>query len=129
MMGLRPIVQEKILNTLIRLKGSGLAESTLRRVSYEPSYLAKRCDLDNSDDVNSCIASMKGANSYKDVFVKTYNYYAKIHSITWNRPTFKSERELPRILTKEAIIRVFVFQVGRVSSSFAYLLFPSFSQA
>jgi hypothetical protein len=128
-MGLRPIVQEEILSTLIKLKGSGLSESTLRRVSYELSYLAKRCDLDNPDDVNSCIASMKGANSYKDVFVKTYNYYAKIHSITWNRPTFKSECKLPRIPTKEAIIRVFVFQVGRVSSSFAYLLFPSFSQA
>ena len=128
-MGLRPIVHEKILNTLIKLKGSGLAESTLRSVSYELSYLAKCCDLDNSDDVNSCIASMKGVNSYKDVFVKTYSYYAKIHRVTWNRSTFKSERRLPRIPTKEAIIRAFVFQVGRVSSSFAYLLFPSFSQA
>ena len=128
-MGLRPIVQEEILSTLIKLKGSGLSESTLRRVSYELSYLAKRCDLDNPDDVNSCIASMKGANSYKDVFVKTYSYNAKIHSLTRNRPTFKSGRKLPRILTKEAIIRAFVFQVGRVSSSFAFLLFPSFSQA
>jgi hypothetical protein len=73
-MGLRPIVESKIVNTLIKLKGAGLAESTLRRVSYELSRLAKHCDLDNTDDVKNYIANMKGANGYKDVFVKTYSY-------------------------------------------------------
>jgi hypothetical protein len=73
-MGLRPTAQEKIVNTLIKLKSSGLAESTLRRVSYELYRLAKHCDLDNTDCVKNYIANMKGANSYKDVFVKTHSY-------------------------------------------------------
>lgn len=78
-MGLRPIAESKIVNTLIKLKGSGLAESTLRRVSYELSRLAKHCNLDNSEDVNNWIANMRGSNSYKDVFVKSYSlFYLKI---------------------------------------------------
>jgi hypothetical protein len=66
-MGLRPVAEAEIVNTLIKPKGSGLAESTLRRVSYELSRLAKHCDLDNTDDVKNYIADIKGANSYKDV--------------------------------------------------------------
>jgi|GEM_PF-5821241 len=42
-MGLRPIAESKIVNTLIKLKGSGLAESTLKRVSYELTRLSKHC--------------------------------------------------------------------------------------
>jgi integrase len=105
-MGLRPAAQEKIVNTLIKLKGSGLAESTLRRVSYELSRMAKQCDLDNTDDVKSYIADMKGANSYRDVFVKTYSYYVRLNDLVWERPKFRSERRLPRIPTKEALMNV-----------------------
>ena len=105
-MGLRPATQEKIVNTLIKLKGSGLAESTLRRVSYELSRMAKHCDLDNTDDVKSYIADMKGANSYRDVFVKTYSYYVRLNDLVWERPQFRSERRLPRIPTKEALMNV-----------------------
>lgn len=125
-MGLRPIVQEKIFNTLIKLKGSGLAESTLRRVSYELSYLAKRCDLDNSDDVNSCIASMKGANSYKDVFDKTYSYYAKIHSITWLDRHSKASVSYRRFRRKKRLFVLLSFKSGEfllLSLIFSFLLF------
>jgi hypothetical protein len=52
-MGLRPVAESKIVNTLIKLEGSGLAESTLRRVSHELSRMAKHCDLDNTDDVKN----------------------------------------------------------------------------
>jgi integrase len=105
-MGLRPVAESKIVNTLIKLKGSGLAESTLRRVSYELSRMAKHCDLDNTDAVKNYIANMKGANSYKDVFVKTYSYYVKLNNLVWDKPKFKSERKLPRIPTKEELLSV-----------------------
>jgi len=65
---------------------------------------------------------MKGANSYKDVFVKTYSYYSKIHSITWNRPAFKSERKLPRIPTKEAIMNVVSASSRKYAAIFKILM-------
>ena len=105
-MGLRPVAESKIVNTLIKLKSSGLAESTLRPVSYELSRMAKHCDLDNPDDVKNYIANMKGANSYKDVFVKSYSYYVKHNNLKWDRPKLKSERKPPRIPTKKEIMNV-----------------------
>jgi integrase len=68
--------------------------------------MAKHCDLDNTDAVKNCIANMKGANSYKDVFVKTYSYYVKLNNLVWDKPKFKSERKLPRIPTKEELLSV-----------------------
>ena len=105
-MRLRPVAESKIVNTLIKLKSSGLAESTLRPVSYELSRMAKHCDLDNTDDVKNYIANMKGANSYKDVFVKSYSYYVKHDNLKWDRPKLKSERKPPRIPTKKEIMNV-----------------------
>jgi integrase/recombinase XerD len=49
---------------------------------------------------------MKGANSYRDVFVKTHSYYVKHNNLVWDRPKFKSERRLPRIPTKEELLSV-----------------------
>jgi integrase len=121
-MGLRPIAESKIVNTLIKLKGSGLAESTLRRVSYELSRMAKRCDLDNVDDVKNYIADMKGANSYKDVFVKTYRYYVKLNNLVWDRPKFKSERKLPRIPAKEELLSVVSASSNKYSVIFKILM-------
>ena len=121
-MGLRPIAESKIVNTLIKLKGSGLAESTLRRVSYELSRLAKHCNLDNSEDVNNWIANMRGSNSYKDVFVKSYSYYAKLNNLAWCRPKFRSERKLPRIPTKEAILSVVSASSRKYAAIFKILM-------
>ncbi len=110
------------MNVLIKLKASGLAESTLRRVSYELGVLARRCDLDCPDDVKNFIANMKGKNSYKDVFVKTYNYYVKLNSLAWERPKFKSERKLPRIPTKESIMSVICSSSKKYSVIFKILM-------
>jgi len=68
--------------------------------------MAKHCDLDNTDDVKNYIANMKGANSYKDVFVKSYSYYVKHDNLKWDRPKLKSERKPPRIPTKKEIMNV-----------------------
>jgi len=110
------------VNVLIKLKASGLAESTLRRISYELSVLARHCDLDSPDDVKNFIANMKGKNSYKDVFVKTYSYYVKLNGLAWERPKFKSERKLPRIPTKESIMSVICASSKKYSVIFKILM-------
>ncbi len=59
----------------MKLKTSGLAESTIKHVSYRLEVLNKHCDLNNPTEVARYIASMKVSNAYKDTFVKNYDYY------------------------------------------------------
>ena len=103
---LRPSVEGRIVNTLIRLKGSGLAESTLKHVSWHLSHLARFCDINDVEAVKNFIANMKGFNSYKDTFVKSYNNYVVLNGLSWVNPKYKSERNLPIIPTKEVIMNV-----------------------
>jgi hypothetical protein len=56
----------KILNVLIKLKGYGRTDSTLKFVSDRLKYLAKSVDLDNPESVGLFMARKKniGAQSY-----------------------------------------------------------------
>jgi hypothetical protein len=80
------LVNVKIINTLIRLKSSGVSQSTLEHVSYRLSYLDRNCDLDNPSEVCKFIAYMKAANNYNDTFAKSYNYYVQMNGLRWNKP-------------------------------------------
>jgi len=95
-----------IINTLLKLKGSGLAESTLNGTSYKLKYLGERCNLLEPEEVKCCIASLKVANSYKQSFVKAYSYFVIVNKIEWSRPRYKSERKYPKIPSKENIMKV-----------------------
>lgn len=49
--GLRPNRENLVINTLLKLKGSGLSQSTLEGTSYKLGYLGKHCDLRNPEEV------------------------------------------------------------------------------
>jgi hypothetical protein len=55
---------------LIKLKASGLAESTLRCVSYELSVLARHVSLDTPDDVKNHIANVEGKRAEFSIATK-----------------------------------------------------------
>ena len=74
--GLRVSSNEKIVNTLLRLRNSGLAKGTLRNISFNLKHLSKNCDLENPEDVKEYLAKKNCANSFKMNLVKSYNYYA-----------------------------------------------------
>ena len=99
-------IKGKIINTLLKLKALGKSESTLKFVSSRLRYLAKNVDLDNPEAVNLFICGKKCSESYKETLVKAYVYYAKYNSIPYVKPRFRYERKLPRVPTKEAIMRV-----------------------
>ena len=88
-----------IINTLIKLKASGLAEGTLRNVSYQLAKLDKLADLTHPNAVKLAIAELPNANSYKHNLVKAYHYFATLNEIEWTRPTYRRERKLPTIPT------------------------------
>jgi hypothetical protein len=50
---LRPSAEGRIVNTLIKLKGSGHAESTLKHVSWHLLCLARFCDIDDTEAVKN----------------------------------------------------------------------------
>ena len=114
---LRPSVEGKIITTLFRLKGSGLAESTLKHISWHLSFLARYCDLDSPAEVADFLANMKGANSYKDTFVKSYNAYVQLNGLCWKKPTYRWERKIPKIPTTEALNKI----ISRASKKYAVI--------
>jgi len=103
--GLRRIesIKGKIVTTLIKLKNRGLAEGTLRNISFNLKHLAKHSDLDNPESVKEYIAKKDCANSQKMNLVKSYNYYAAVNGIQWIKPYYRHERKLPKIPTTEQI--------------------------
>jgi len=96
-------VKCRIVNTLIKLKNRGLAEGTLRNISFNLKHLAKHTNLDNPESVKEYIAKKDCANSFKTNLVKAYNYYALVNGIKWIKPYYRHERKLPRIPTTEQI--------------------------
>jgi len=112
-----PLVKGNILKTLIKLKNSGKAESTIFSVSYRLSYLARYVSLEDPEEVKEFIARKKCSNSYKNGLVKAYNYYVKINGLVWDKPKYKWERKIPRIPTTEAIGKV----IARASKRYAVI--------
>jgi integrase len=107
----------RIINTLVKLHNAGLEEDTLKGVSYRLKRLAKQCNLDNPDYVCRAIANMQGSNSYKETYVKAYNYYVQINGLTWYKPKYKHERKIPKIPTTEAIEKI----IARASRKYSVI--------
>jgi integrase len=97
---------EKIINTLIRLRNAGLSNVTLRNISFWLKHLAKHCSLDNPESVKEFIAKKRCDNSFKINLVKAYNYYAVTNGIEWIKPRYRAERRLPKIPTTEQLNKI-----------------------
>ena len=104
--GKRPKNTEATINVLIKLKGAGLAEGTLKNIAYCLAKISRNADLNNPEEVKLFIANLKVANSYKQNLCKAYNYYAKLNNIHWYRPHYKHERKIPTIPTRENVMKV-----------------------
>jgi integrase len=109
--------EARIINTLVKLHNAGLEEDTLKGVSYRLKRLAEQCNLENPDEVCRAIANVQGSNSYKETYVKAYNYYAQINALTWNKPRYKHERKIPKIPTTEAVEKI----IARASRKYSII--------
>ncbi|MGB9134569.1 MAG: tyrosine-type recombinase/integrase [Candidatus Bathyarchaeia archaeon] len=90
----------------MKLKASGLTEGTLRNISYSLAKQDKLCNLTDPEQAKLTIANMNVANSYKQNLIKAYSYFAELNQITWKRPRYKHERQIPKIPTRENIMKV-----------------------
>ena len=105
----------KILTVLVKLKNLGLSDNTLRSYRYRLERIAKHVDLDKPELVSRCISNVNGSNAYKESFAKAYSHCVRICGLSWSRPRYKYEREIPRIPTKEAIEKI----IARSSRKYA----------
>ena len=100
---INPEVKGKIINTLIKLKNSGLEEQTVKTIGYYLDNLASNVDLNKSDDVKAFIANKQVSNGFRGNLVKAYNYYCSINGIVWDRPHYNWEQNKPKIPTQETL--------------------------
>ena len=96
----------KIINTLFRLKNSGLEEQTVKIVGYYMNHIARNVDLENPDEVKTFIANKQVDNGFKGNLVKAYNYYTLVNNIVWDRPKYRWEQNKPKIPTEEALSKI-----------------------
>ena len=122
--GLRPCssIEGKIVKTLIKLKRSGLSEGALRTVSNNLKHLAKHCNLDDVESVKEFIANKKCDNSFKISLIKSYNYYAVTNNLQCVRAKYRTERKLPKIPTRENIMKVISTSSFKYATIFRILM-------
>lgn len=93
----------EVVNVLIKLKSLGRAESTIVSTSRRLSYLGRNVNLDEPQKVALFIAGLSRADSYKANLVKAYNWYVKVHGLSWEKPRYRWEQQKPRIPTTETL--------------------------
>jgi hypothetical protein len=82
--------QDRIINTLLQMKNSGLSESTLSTVSQKLNQLGRHADLQNPQEVLAYIANCKVSNATKQKLANDYNYYCITNEISWKKPTYQA---------------------------------------
>ena len=82
----------RIINTLLQMKNSGLAENTLKAVSQKLNQLGKHADLMNPQDILTYIANRNVTNATKQKLANSHNYFCITNNIIWKKPTYKWER-------------------------------------
>jgi integrase len=102
--------EENIINILIKLKGNGKSEGTIKTISYKLKQLARNCDLNNPDKVKQYIANAINqktkkplSNATKHKFTVAYDHYCKFIGIQWTKPTYKIAETTPLIPTTENV--------------------------
>ena len=107
----RPHKQEvttnsQIINTLLKCKNSGLAESTLKSIASSFRTISKNADIDNPEAVKAFIANLKLSNNSKQKHANNYNYFCKYNGLKWEKPYYRSERNIPLIPTTANINKI-----------------------
>jgi len=84
--------------------------------------LAKNCNLDDRESVKEFIANKKCENSFKISLIKAYNYYAVTNNIQPIKAKYKVERKVPKIPTRENIMKVISASSFKYATIFRILM-------
>jgi hypothetical protein len=105
-----PNVEERIVKTLITLRGNGKKETTVKCIGYALSRMKKETNLNNSENVRLYIANLTDPKTKKSVcdatrnkYVTAYDHYCKINGIQWTKPYYKIPENTPLIPTSKDV--------------------------
>jgi len=102
-------------------KHRGLAENTLRTISYSLKQLSRNADLNNPESVKGHIANMNVSNATKTKLCFVYDIYCKTNSINWSKPKYKWERKIPLIPTTADVDKIISASTPKFATIFTIL--------
>ena len=105
-----PNTEERIINTLIILKGNGKKETTVKCIGYALSRMKKETDLNNPETVRNYIANLTDPKTKKPVndatrnkYATAYDHFCKINGLIWKKPYYKIPENTPLIPTPKDV--------------------------
>jgi integrase len=113
--------EDRIINTLLQMKNSGLSEATLATASQKLNQLGKHADLQNPQEILTYIANSTVSNATKQKLANDYNYYCITNQINWKKPTYRWERKIPLIPTTENIYKIISASCKKYATIFTIL--------
>jgi hypothetical protein len=121
-------IEEAIINTLVKLKVSGIQNGTLKQIDSNLRNLSERANLNNPEEVKTAIANYVSnrtekpvQNSFKNNLTKSYNYFAVTNGIQWLCPHYRYERKVPLIPTPDAIDKIIAASSKKYATIFRLL--------
>jgi integrase len=110
-------LKEGIFKTLWELKKRGYADSTIEGYARKLRTLSKLCDLNCPESVRTVIARKNCRNAFKEALANAYDHYVKVNGLSWNKPLYRRQRNLPYIATTEQINKI----ISRASRKYALI--------
>jgi integrase len=104
------------------LRKSGLKDKTIVGIGSRLRYISRSADLHDPEAVKLFIANKNCADSYKHCLVKTYNYYATFHGLSWIKPRYRPINKLFKVPTKEAIEKIIASASPKYATVFRLLM-------
>jgi len=111
----------------LKAKSNGLAENTLKSISYSLKQISKHADLNNPEEVKIYIANATKtngeplSNATKAKLVFCYDRLCKTQQIQWKAPKYKCEQKIPIIPTKENVTKIISASTNRYTTIFTIL--------
>jgi integrase len=97
------IVESSILDVLWDMKKNGYSKYTINYTRQALQLLSKHCDLGDPESVKEFISEHDTTTSYKRNLCYSYEHYLEHHGLTWNRPRYRANDDLPKIPTENKI--------------------------
>ena len=89
------------------MKKNGKANATIKNIGKALDVLARRCNLNNPEEVRTFIATLDRKNGYKRQLCYSYDVYVKVHGLTWKKPVYLQTAKMPKI-PQEAKINLII---------------------
>jgi hypothetical protein len=110
-----------IISTLVRMKNNGLSDNTPKGVSHKLNQIAKTANLLDPEEVKTYIANAKLSNASKQKLANSHQYFAKTHSLPYEKPRYKWERKIPLIPTTENVHKIISASSRKYATIFTIL--------